>query len=47
MFCLGFGARPRSKHRFTRGQASFTSFKELKEEGIETEVMPWIDKQEN
>ena len=29
------------------GKATMNEVKELKEEGIETEVMPWIDKQEN
>ena len=29
------------------GKATINEVKELEEEGIETEVMPWIDKQEN
>ena len=29
------------------GKATMNEVKELEEEGIETEVMPWIDKQEN
>jgi len=37
----------KDKHKGIYGRASLTDVKELKEEGIETEMLPWIEDNEN
>ena len=37
----------KNKHKGIYGRASLQDVKELKEEGIETEMLPWIEEKEN